>query len=101
MDIRKLVLALGALALASSLSLSGQNKKDKDSSQSFKMGQWVEINNAILKQLDRFYVDSLPLARMQREGIDAMLENLDPYTVYIPEEENEDLQIKKQKRRTL
>ena len=93
MDIRKLVLALGALALASSLSLSGQNKKDKDSSQSFKMGQWVEINNAILKQLDRFYVDSLPLARMQREGIDAMLENLDPYTVYIPEEENEDLQM--------
>ncbi|MBQ1866159.1 MAG: S41 family peptidase, partial [Bacteroidales bacterium] len=26
-------------------------------------------------------------------GIDAMLENLDPYTVYIPEEENEDLQM--------
>ena len=28
-----------------------------------------------------------------REGVDAMLEQLDPYTVYIPEEENEDLQM--------
>ena len=30
---------------------------------------------------------------MMRAGIDAMLENLDPYTIYIPEEENEDLQM--------
>ena len=30
---------------------------------------------------------------MMREGVDAMLEELDPYTVYIPEEENEDFQM--------
>ena len=60
---------------------------------SFKLGQWVEIENSILKELNRSYVDSLPLDRMMRSGIDAMLENLDPYTMYIPEEENEDLQM--------
>ncbi len=62
-------------------------------SQGFRLGQWAEIQNSILKELNRSYVDSLPLDRIMRAGIDAMLEELDPYTVYIPEEENEDLQM--------
>ena len=55
---------------------------------SFKIGQWTEINNAILNELNRSYVDSLPLDRIEKAGIQAMLESLDPYTVYIPEEDN-------------
>ncbi len=62
-------------------------------SQGFKLGQWSEIHNSILRELNRSYVDSLPLDRIMRAGVDAMLEELDPYTVYIPEEENEDLQM--------
>ena len=62
-------------------------------SKSFKLGQWTEIESSILKELNRSYVDSLPLDRIMRVGINAMLENLDPYTIYIPEEENEDLQM--------
>lgn len=62
-------------------------------SQSFKLGQWSEIHNSILKELNSSYVDSLPIDRIMRAGVDAMLEELDPYTVYIPEEENEDLQM--------
>ncbi|MBQ3245387.1 MAG: S41 family peptidase [Bacteroidales bacterium] len=62
-------------------------------SQSFKLGQWAEIHNSILKELNRSYVDSLPVDRIMRAGVDAMLEELDPYTVYVPEEENEDLQM--------
>ncbi len=62
-------------------------------SKSFKLGQWTEIESSILKELNRSYVDSLPLDRIMRAGINAMLENLDPYTIYIPEEENEDLQM--------
>ena len=60
---------------------------------SFRMGQWVEIQNAILKELNRSYVDSLPLDRIEKAGIDAMLEELDPYTMYVPEEENEDFEF--------
>ena len=59
----------------------------------FKLGKWTEIQTAILQELSRSYVDSLPIDRIERRGIDAMLENLDPYTVYIPEEENENLQM--------
>lgn len=80
-----MVISLCALLSAATLA-SGQSKD-------FKLGQWVEIQNSILKELNRSYVDSLPLDRIERVGIDAMLENLDPYTVYIPEEDEEDLQM--------
>lgn len=76
-----------AMALmAVSASVSAQSK-------GFRMGKWVEIHTALLQQLNANYVDSLPIDRMERAGVDAMLEALDPYTVYIPEEENEDLQM--------
>ena len=62
-------------------------------SKSFKLGQWTEIHNALIMELNRSYVDSLPLDRIMRAGVDAMLEELDRYTIYIPEEEDEDLQM--------
>jgi len=65
----------------------------KGQSKDFKLGQWTEIHGAIIKELNRSYVDTLPVDKVFRAGIDAMLEQLDPYTVYIPEEENEDLQM--------
>ena len=74
------------LLLAVSLQAGAQSK-------SFKLGKWTEIHSAIVKELNRAYVDSLPVDRIERAGIDAMLSNLDPYTVYVPEEENEDLRM--------
>lgn len=74
------------LAFAVCVTMSGQSK-------SFKLGQWTEIHNSILKELNRSYVDSLPVDRIEKAGIEAMLSNLDPYTIYIPEEDNEDLQM--------
>ena len=62
-------------------------------SKNFKLGKWVEIHNAILKELGRSYVDTLPVDRMERAAIDAMLATLDPYTVYVSEEEQEDFQM--------
>ena len=78
------ILILAALAAAPSL--LGQSK-------GFKLGQWTEIHHGIVRELNRSYVDSLPVDRIMRAGIDAMLEELDPYTSYIPEEENEDLEM--------
>lgn len=65
------------------------NAQSKD----FKLGKWTEIHHSIIQELNRSYVDSLPVDKMMRESVDAMLKQLDPYTVYIPEEENEDLQM--------
>ena len=62
-------------------------------SRGFKIGKWTEIQNSIIKELSRSYVDSLPVDRIERAGVDAMLSELDPYTIYIPEEENDDLMM--------
>ncbi len=62
-------------------------------SKSFKLGQWTEIQNSITRNLARFYVDSLPADKMFRAGIDAMLADLDPYTVYVPESEQENFEL--------
>ena len=62
-------------------------------SRNFSLGKWTEIQKALLQELNYSYVDTLPVDRIERVGVDAMLEALDPYTVYIPEEENEDLQM--------
>ena len=84
---RKTIHILAVLAaLAVSTTASAQSK-------SFSLGKWIELHNAILKELNRSYVDSLEVGRIEREGVDAMLEALDPYTVYIPEEEQENFQM--------
>ena len=81
---RYFLAALAALTV--SVAASAQSK-------SFSLGKWVELHNAILKELNRSYVDSLEVGRIEREGVDAMLSALDPYTVYVPEEEQEDFQM--------
>ena len=82
----KIHIFLTAALLAAGLTASAQSKD-------FKLGQWTEIHSSIIKELNRSYVDTLPVDKVFRAGIDAMLEQLDPYTVYIPEEENDDLQM--------
>ena len=81
---KRTFLAIALLALA--LSAPAQTK-------GFKLGKWTEIRSAILKELNRSYVDTLQVDRIERAAVDAMLAELDPYTVYIPEEENEDLRM--------
>ena len=82
----KKTIAILALLVALAAAASAQSK-------SFQLGKWTEIQSAVLKELNRSYVDSLPVDRIERAGMDAMLANLDPYTIYIPKEENEDLQM--------
>lgn len=62
-------------------------------SKGFVIGKWIELHSAILKELNRNYVDSLPVDRIEKAGVAAMLSNLDPYTMFIPEEDNEDLEM--------
>lgn len=81
----KKVLLAAALLLGATASFS--------QSRDFTMGKWIEIQSAILKELGRSYVDSLPVDRMEKVGVNAMLANLDPYTVYVPEEEGDNFQM--------
>lgn len=51
----------------------------------------LEIFNALYKNLDLMYVDTLDANKVVTAGIDAMLRSLDRYTEYYPEERQKDL----------
>ena len=51
----------------------------------------LEIFNAIYKNLDLMYVDTLDANKVVTAGVDAMLRSLDRYTEYYPEERQKEL----------
>ncbi|MDD4589084.1 MAG: S41 family peptidase, partial [Parabacteroides sp.] len=59
----------------------------------FEVSKNLDILNAIVKETEMFYVDSLDVEKTVRRGIDAMLEGLDPYTEYYPESEMDKLKF--------
>lgn len=56
----------------------------------FEISKNLEIYSAIMKELNIYYVDEIKPGDLTKTGVDAMLESLDPYTVYIPESMVED-----------
>ena len=58
----------------------------------FQIAKNLDIFNAIVKELDMFYVDTIDPNKTIREGIDNMLYTLDPYTEYYPEEDQSELE---------
>ena len=58
---------------------------------SFRISKNLSIFNSLFRELDMFYVDTLNYDKVMKTTIDRMLEKLDPYTVYMPEEETDDL----------
>lgn len=74
--------------LVSSISIFA-NSKDRH----FELSKNLEIFNSLYKSLNLHYVDTIPLNKMVKAGIDGMLRNIDPYTVYIPAEKEEDFTL--------
>ena len=70
-----------------SLTMKGQDVKNHN----LEVGKNLEIFNALYKNLDLMYVDTLDANKVITAGIDAMLNTLDPYTEYYPEERQKDL----------
>lgn len=59
----------------------------------FEVSKQLEILNALVKEVEMFYVDSVETEKMVRRGIDAMLRGLDPYTEYYPEQESDNMKL--------
>ena len=79
-------IAVIAVVLLSPLSMSCQSKN-------FETGRMMEIQAMILRTLESQYVDSIQISKLLKVGIDKMLETLDPYTVFVPEEDEEALEM--------
>lgn len=54
-------------------------------------GRGLSTFGAIVKELELNYVDTINQERAFNEAIDAMLATVDPYTVYYPQEDREDI----------
>ena len=56
----------------------------------FEIAKNLDIFATLFKEVNALYVDEVNPNKLVRTGIDAMLDSLDPYTNYIPEDEVED-----------
>jgi len=56
----------------------------------FDLAKNLEIYAAVIKELNKFYVDEIDPNTAIKTSIDALLKSFDPYTTYYPEEEIDD-----------
>ena len=65
----------------------------KGDDRNFLISKYMDIFHSVFRELDMMYVDTLDVAETIEGGIQSILSELDPYTVYYPEEEDEDLKM--------
>jgi len=65
-------------------------KGQTPSSTTFEILKNIDIYSNLIKELNKNYVDEINPGELTKISIDAMLEDLDPYTNFIPESEIED-----------
>lgn len=82
---KKIVFTLSLLV--ASILMSAQSGHNRN----FEISKNLEIFNDIYKQLDLFYVDTLSADTVIEWGINSMLRQIDPFTVYYPETNMEEL----------
>ena len=80
---KKIVLAL--FTACAMLPASAQSEHN------FEAAKNLDIFNALYKELDLYYVDTLDAQKLVRAAIDGMLDELDPYTEFYSAKTREDL----------
>ena len=80
-------LIISAFCLFSIIDLTAQDKNN------FEISKNIEIYVDVLRQLNLNYADDINPGELNKIAIDAMLNKLDPYTVYVPESKLEDFEL--------
>lgn len=86
---RERLIGLFCLLLLFGSIMPGQAQKDNR----FEVSKNLDIFNALVKEVEMFYVDSVDVEKTVRRGINSMLGSLDPYTEYYPEQEMDKLKM--------
>jgi len=85
-NISRRIRLLVAVTIISSVSLLTFGFKDDF----FEVSKNLDIFATLFREVNLYYVDEVQPGQLMKTGIDAMLESLDPYTNYIPEDDIED-----------
>ena len=80
-------------AVACMLSLTTLVAQNTNDDKGFEISKNLEIFSTVYKNLQLNYVDDIEPGKLMKTAIDAMLASLDPYTVYIPESDIEDVKM--------
>lgn len=85
-------ITIGLFLQLSFLAFTQEKVKDqeKNSNIGFELMKNLDIYSSLIKELSTDYVDVINPGQLTQTGIDAMLESLDPYTNFIPENQVED-----------
>ena len=76
-----------------SILVSSAGEIKTQDTKTFRISKNLSIFNSVFRELDAFYVDTLNYDKMNTIAINEMLSRLDPYTVYIPEKETDNLKF--------
>ena len=79
--------ACAALCLAAPAALADDDKAVNDDAA---VARSLDIFNSLYKELNTFYVDTINAQKTIENAINAMLDDIDPYTEYIPAKEADD-----------
>jgi carboxyl-terminal processing protease len=85
-----LITLKAVIAMSVFLTITPVTTLKAQTSSDFEISKNLEILSTLYKELNTNYVDGVNSSDLMKTGIDAMLDKLDPYTVYIPESEIED-----------
>ena len=83
--LKKIKITLAAIAISASL-FTAYSFTDSY----FEISKNLDIFATLFREVNTYYVDETKPGDMMKKAIDAMLDDLDPYTNYIPESELED-----------
>ena len=89
---KKRLIAVVGMASALSLATLGFFRAS-DSDLFLKIHHSIDVFSRVYKEIAVNYVDEVDPDRFMRAGIDGMLKTLDPYTVYIGEKENDEIDL--------
>jgi len=81
------IVIVGVLVFA--IGFFGFKQDDKN----FQIAKNLDIYYTLFRELNLFYVDDVDPTKLVKTSIDKMLESLDPYTNYIPEDDVEDFRF--------
>lgn len=75
------------------LNIYSQTVDQNKNQRYFDINKNIDVFNSVVKELDMFYVDSIPTDKMIQGTVRNMLSNLDPYTEYYSEDNMDDFRF--------
>lgn len=93
MVMKRYITLLACATLAASLIIPAVKADDKKDNSPAAIARNLDIFNSVYKELNTFYVDSIDAQKSIETAINAMLDDIDPYTEYIPAKSQDDFLV--------